>query len=216
MVYQSKAYNFVLRLISACVLAPIVLFVTKLGGLYFTCMLLMGAIIMGGEWSQMTIHKRNIWKIMGVPFILIPIFCLLWMIEQVPSEFTGNHINGTDMVISIFVFVWANDIGGYICGKVIGGYKLAPKISPNKTIAGFIGGVIFAIAVTPFMQYGAVFAAFVAVVASIGDLIESWIKRKCDVKDSGAIIPGHGGVLDRVDGVLLVAVVVAFSMKFFS
>lgn len=216
MVYQSKSYNFVLRLISAFVLAPIVLFIIKLGGMYFTALIITAAFIMGGEWAQMTQHKSTFWKFIGIPYLLLPCLSLLWIIEQVPSEFTGNKINGVDMVISIFVLVWANDIGGYIFGKLIGGYKLAPKISPNKTISGFFGGIILAVAVSNFLDYGSMFAGFVAIIASFGDLLESWIKRICKVKDSGALIPGHGGLLDRVDGVLAASLVVAFSMMYFS
>lgn len=208
MVYQSKAYNFILRLITACVLAPLVLFITKLAGFSFTAMIMMAAIIMGGEWSQMTYHKNNLWKMMGIVYILIPCMSLLWLIEQTPSEM-GPQINGVSMVISIFVLVWANDIGGYVFGKTIGGYKLCPKISPNKTVAGFIGGIMCAMAMALLLGDGLLFAAIIAIIASLGDLLESWIKRRCKVKDSGSIIPGHGGILDRVDGVLLVSVVVS-------
>jgi len=209
MVYQSKAYNFVLRLVAACVLAPLVLFVTSIGGEAFTAMVIAGAIIMGGEWSQMTYHKNNLWKLAGIPYILIPCLSLLWIIELEPDDFSAMQINGTSTVISIFVLVWANDIGGYIFGKLIGAPKLAPKISPNKTWAGFVGGIICAMAIAPLLSEKLVIAAIVAMIASAGDLLESWMKRRCKVKDSGSIIPGHGGLLDRVDGILLVATIIA-------
>lgn len=209
MVYQSKAYNFVLRSVVACVLAPLVLFITELGGYGFTAMVLMAAIIMGGEWSQITFHKNNPWKIMGIPYILLPCISLLWLIKQPLISVYDNNFTGVQLVIAIFVLVWLNDIGGYVFGKIIGGPKLAHNISPNKTIAGFIGGVIFAYLASLVLNYSYIFAIIVAILASIGDLIESWVKRKCKIKDSGSIIPGHGGMLDRVDGILLVSVVIA-------
>ncbi len=203
MAYQSKSYNFILRLITACVLAPLVLCIIKLSGYAFLTMIMAGAIIMGGEWSQITYHKSKAWKLMGIPYILIPCICLLWIIEQ---------NDGVRIITSIFVLVWANDIGGYVFGKLIGGYKLCPKISPNKTISGFVGGVVCAMAFAPLLENSFIFAIIVAIVASIGDLLESWIKRRCRIKDSGSIIPGHGGLLDRVDGILLVSVMLSAVM----
>jgi phosphatidate cytidylyltransferase len=214
MVYQSKSYNFVLRLITACVLAPIVLFIIKLGGWAFASLIMAAAIIMGGEWSQMTYHKNNLWKIAGIFYILIPSMSLLWLSGYTPSEFSNLQVSGASMIISIFVLVWANDIGGYVFGKTIGGYKLCPKISPNKTISGFIGGIVCSMAMAPLLDDGFIFAAIVAIIASLGDLLESWFKRCCKMKDSGSIIPGHGGLLDRVDGILLVSVVVAAATYF--
>jgi phosphatidate cytidylyltransferase len=115
----------------------------------------------------------------------------------------------------MMVVVWATDIFAYFAGRGIGGPKLAPKISPNKTWAGLLGGMAGA------MVVGAAFGIFfevdpplpylgapLALLAQLGDLYESSVKRKLGVKDSGAIIPGHGGVLDRVDGLLPVAIVV--------
>jgi phosphatidate cytidylyltransferase len=209
MVYQSKAYNFILRLISACVLAPIVLLMINLSGFYFTGMILLAAIILGGEWFSMTAKKSNFWKFSGILYILIACLSLLWIIKQNYLISDSIKINGVSTVISIFVLVWANDIGSYFFGRLIGGAKLCPKISPNKTWSGFFGGIAAALAVSPVVGEGLGAAGIVAIIASIGDLLESWAKRKCDIKDSGALIPGHGGLLDRVDGILLVAIFVA-------
>jgi phosphatidate cytidylyltransferase len=115
----------------------------------------------------------------------------------------------------LMVVVWATDIFAYFAGRGIGGPKLAPKISPNKTWAGLLGGMAGAMVIgvafglffeadPPFPYLGAP----LALLAQLGDLYESSVKRKLGVKDSGAILPGHGGVLDRVDGLLPVAVVV--------
>jgi phosphatidate cytidylyltransferase len=119
---------------------------------------------------------------------------------------------GLALTLWTLAIVWATDIGAYFSGRAIGGPKLAPALSPNKTWAGLGGGVLAALLV------GAVIAlafglprallglgAPLAVLAQIGDLFESWMKRKAGVKDSGRLLPGHGGALDRLDGVVPVA-----------
>ncbi len=209
MVYQSKSYNLVLRVISACILAPLVLIITKASGFYFVAMIITAAIIMGGEWYQMTHEKNKLWQISGVIYILVPCLSLLWISEQ---EYILNNtivFSGINTIISIFVLVWANDIGGYVFGRLLGGPKLCPKISPNKTWAGFFGGITCAVAISGMVSENLAIAGIIAIIASIGDLLESWIKRSCKAKDSGSLIPGHGGLLDRIDGILLVSVVVA-------
>jgi phosphatidate cytidylyltransferase len=118
-----------------------------------------------------------------------------------------------ELVFWLMLVTWATDIFAYFAGRSIGGPKLAPRISPNKTWAGLIGGMIGAALVgalaahlfgigTPFLYLGAA----MGLIAQLGDLYESWVKRRRGVKDSGAILPGHGGVLDRVDGLLPVVV----------
>lgn len=121
------------------------------------------------------------------------------------------------LVFWVMLVTWATDIGAYFAGRAIGGPKLAPRISPNKTWAGLIGGMAMAALVGWLVAGSQIFAlgmpflwigAPMAVIAQAGDLYESWEKRRCGVKDSGTILPGHGGVLDRVDGLLVVAVAV--------
>jgi phosphatidate cytidylyltransferase len=114
--------------------------------------------------------------------------------------------------------VWATDIFAYFAGRGIGGAKLAPSISPNKTWAGLAGGMLGAgitgLAVSYYFQLSILWAAasvFLAIASQGGDLFESWLKRRTGVKDSGALLPGHGGVLDRLDGVVPVAVIVALA-----
>jgi phosphatidate cytidylyltransferase len=114
----------------------------------------------------------------------------------------------------VMVVTWATDICAYFAGRSIGGPKLAPKLSPNKTWAGLIGGMIgaglFGYAVSSYFGLGAPFdyiGAPMGALAQAGDLYESWLKRRAGVKDSGTILPGHGGALDRLDGLLPVAVV---------
>ncbi len=125
----------------------------------------------------------------------------------------------------LFAVVWATDIGAYVLGKMIGGPRLAPRVSPGKTWAGacggFAGGVAASIAVgftmpvagwidtTPNAGLLIVFGALASVIAQLGDLGESLLKRRAGLKDSGHLIPGHGGVLDRLDGFLAVVLVLA-------
>jgi phosphatidate cytidylyltransferase len=113
--------------------------------------------------------------------------------------------------IPLLILVWATDIGAYLVGRFIGGIKLCPAISPNKTVSGAVGGLFFAILTTSgvlFYQKESFFftdillIAMTSLVSQGGDLWESSLKRLCGVKDSGRLIPGHGGVLDRVDGLL--------------
>lgn len=112
--------------------------------------------------------------------------------------------------------VWGTDIGAYFSGKAIGGPKLAPNFSPNKTWAGLIGGIITATLVSAIFVMTTelrvpvvALAVALAIVAQLGDLLESWLKRRADVKDSSNLFPGHGGALDRLDGLLPVAICVA-------
>jgi len=111
--------------------------------------------------------------------------------------------------------VWACDIGAYFAGRTIGGPKLMPRVSPNKTWAGLLGGVagagLFAAILTLWGLDWRLAAAtpLLAVLAQAGDLYESWLKRRAGVKDSGSLLPGHGGVLDRLDGLVPVAPVAA-------
>ncbi len=125
-----------------------------------------------------------------------------------------NHVEGgMVLVFYLFLMVWLTDIFAMFAGKTIGGPKLAPVISPNKTWAGLMGGmlgamaggVIFALVLDISVSLSLLLiSAFFAVIAQAGDLVESWVKRRFQVKDSGSLLPGHGGLLDRVDGVISV------------
>ncbi len=118
----------------------------------------------------------------------------------------------------VFLIVWATDVGAYFAGRAIGGPKLAPVISPKKTWAGFYGGVAAATVLGTLWVYltglGATYlllAPLFSAAAQGGDLFESWMKRRAGVKDSGTMLPGHGGVFDRLDGLIPVAVLTACS-----
>ena len=154
--------------------------------------------------------RRPLWLAGGVLYIGLPCAGLAWFRSEAFGEFSGV------VTIWLFLTVWAVDIGGYVFGRSLGGPKLAPRISPNKTWSGLIGGVICAailayLAATylrfPPWQF-IVCGAVLGVVEQVGDLLESWIKRRFLVKDMGNLIPGHGGLFDRVDGLLAVSFVV--------
>lgn len=150
------------------------------------------------------------WTLFGVIYILVPCVALMWL--------RAEPAMGLATVIWLLVVVWATDTGAYFFGRAIGGPKMAPRISPNKTWAGLIGGVGTAaligvpagyLAGVPSYTSLAISGAVLAVVGQIGDVFESSIKRRFGVKDSGTIIPGHGGLFDRLDSLLFVAVVYA-------
>jgi len=147
------------------------------------------------------------WIALGVVYIGVPTLLLVWLRDEV----------GRQTVYWLFLLVWATDTGAYAFGRLIGGPKLAPRVSPKKTWAGLAGGMLCAAAIgggfaallgVDGWAALAALSAALAVVAQIGDLFESGVKRHFGVKDAGGIMPGHGGLLDRVDG-LLAAVVVA-------
>lgn len=141
---------------------------------------------------------------LGLPYLGLTVVALLHLRQD-----------GWQPVIWLLVVVWGTDIGGYIFGRWIGGPKLAPRLSPKKTWAGLIGGaglaaLAGAVAIAVLHRAGSTLvavpgAALLALVAQAGDLAESAVKRHYGVKDSGDLIPGHGGVLDRIDGLLAAA-----------
>ncbi|MGK6324099.1 phosphatidate cytidylyltransferase [Sphingomonas sp. DT-51] len=140
---------------------------------------------------------------LGVVYCALPVLALVVLRRQ------GDGLLETFWAMSL---VWACDIGAYFAGRAIGGPKLAPRLSPNKTWAGLVGGaaaastlgaVLYAAAGLPAPL--ALASPLLAVLAQGGDLYESWLKRRAGVKDSGNILPGHGGVLDRLDGLVPVA-----------
>lgn len=205
--------NLKQRIISACILAPLVLIIIIYGGMVFNALILTAAIIMAFEWHDMTVlhaeeqdRKRGIyWQSAGIFYILLPCISLI-ALRGLP--------HGLSFILWILAVVWATDIAAYFAGRMIGGPKLAPTISPNKTWAGLGGGVIAASLVGLIVALlhssahpvGLAFlSGILAIIAQAGDLLESGLKRHFGIKDSGAIIPGHGGLLDRVDGILTVA-----------
>jgi phosphatidate cytidylyltransferase len=147
------------------------------------------------------IDERPLWEGFGPLYLCIPAFSAM-LIRAEP--------HGIWILVGAFLAIWATDTGALIAGNLIGGRKLAPVISPNKTWSGTLGGVVAAAAIEAILMafiggdivLGALYGAGIAVVAHAGDLFESWMKRKFQRKDSGSLIPGHGGMLDRIDSAL--------------
>ena len=246
------------RLISAVILAPLVLLCLWVGGLPYTILMLGAAIGLAWEWVSLcgtaplgrlgapvigavtaaalaaalghaevglillvagTIvtsllvrgapHKRAL--ALGVPYVGVGVVALLWL--------RADPQAGLVNLLFPLLLVWGSDIGAYLAGRVLGGPKLAPRISPGKTWSGAIGGLIGAVAmgwlVVSWSGQPAAFARVAAIAvglgifAQAGDLLESLIKRRFGVKDSGTLIPGHGGLLDRLDALLIAAPVAA-------
>lgn len=186
------------------------------GGTVFAVLVALIATVMYLEWSRMVGRWGWQWQLFGFAYCLAPAVSLLWIRER--AEYEGIGL-GFDLLIWVFLVVWATDIGAYFAGRAIGGPKLAPSISPNKTIAGLVGGVISAALLAGawvyFVKLPAMLlwlAVLFAVAAQLGDLFESGLKRRAGVKDSGTWLPGHGGLLDRLDGLVPVAVLTAALM----
>lgn len=162
-------------------------------------------------WLVARSHPGSGWAVLGALYVALPALALVWLREH----------GGLPTLLWVFVVVWVTDTGGYVFGKNIGGPKMSPRISPNKTWAGLFGGAISAMiagGVVAFLVNPEAALALIvtsgglAIVEQVSDLSESFVKRRFGVKDSGHIIPGHGGVLDRVDGLVLTAPVVALAV----
>ena len=154
-------------------------------------------------------NAAPIWTAAGLAWIIGPCIGFVWLRAD-PTE-------GPATAFWLLAVVWAIDTAAYVAGKTIGGPRLAPRISPKKTWAGLIGGLLAAVLVglaTALIigsnQIGriALLSGALAIVEQIGDMAESFAKRRFGVKDSGNLIPGHGGLLDRLDGMLAVVVAV--------
>jgi phosphatidate cytidylyltransferase len=145
----------------------------------------------------------------GCAYILLAAIGLVWL--------RADSATGRADWLFLVALVWASDIGAYVAGRAIGGPRLAPRISPGKTVSGALGGLLAAVlvgivaALSLAASYSAspwraaLLAGLLGVVAQAGDLGESYVKRHFGVKDSGRLIPGHGGLLDRLDALLAVA-----------
>lgn len=178
-------------------------------GLTLLALVLAGSVLTGA----LAASQRRLWTMAGFVYAMVAAIASVLM-RQDP---------GMGLVALLFVFfvVWASDIGGYFAGRAIGGAKLWPRVSPKKTWAGAIGGLLASMAVAAcFGVFGVgrllpliAVGAGLAVVSQCGDLFESAVKRHFGVKDSSQIIPGHGGLMDRLDG-FVAAIVVAAIMGF--
>lgn len=154
-------------------------------------------------------RSQGIWSTGGLIWITLPCIGLVWL--------RHDPVVGMQMVLWILATVWATDIAAYAVGRTVGGPRLAPRISPAKTWSGLAGGAVASAVVgcvanlviggSHWLAFTAI-GALLALVEQAGDLAESYAKRRFGAKDSGSLIPGHGGLLDRLDGLLAVVIAV--------
>ena len=179
-----------------------------LGGYYFAVLVAAAATLMFYEWTKMVRGWGAAWNIGGFFYALIPALAMLWVRDR--------SADGLALILWVFIVTWTTDIAAFFVGRAFGRAKLAPAISPNKTWAGLYGGMAGATILaggwallTGLNHALLLLAPLLALAAQGGDLFESWMKRRAGVKDSGDWLPGHGGSLDRLDGLVPVAILTA-------
>ena len=199
--------EFEKRLLSSFILIPIAIFFIIQGSIFFIFFLSILFLVTSYEWFQMS-KRNNLLKLLGIIFLLFSFYTAFEIRE---------HKNFKYFLFIVVVCIFT-DIGGYIFGKIFNGPKLT-KISPNKTYAGVFGS--FLLSLIAGLIYTNYFFAkkevtdadhllifliilFISFISQIGDLVISYFKRKAKLKDTGKILPGHGGLLDRIDGLIFV------------
>ena len=191
--------NLALRVVSAIVLAPLALLAAYLGGWPFAVFWGLAALAVLWEWTKLVTGPS--WIIAGIGYAGVML--------TAPMVLRADAELGFLAILLLFAIVWTTDILGYFAGRAFGGPKLLPAVSPKKTWSGAIAGALSAmiVAVLVASYFGtfnrvaiAIIALLLSVVAQLGDLLESWVKRKFGAKDASQLIPGHGGVMDRLDG----------------
>ena len=196
------------RTATGLVLIAAALAAAAVGGTVFAIFVAAIATAMFYEWTRIVRGWGAAWYASGFVYALVPALALLWIRER------DEH--GLYLLLWAFIVTWSTDIGAYFAGRRFGRRKLAPAISPGKTVEGLYGGIAAATLLGGAWALATglgvallALAPILAIAAQAGDLFESSMKRRARVKDSGAWLPGHGGVLDRLDGLVPVAVLTA-------
>ena len=192
------------RILSSIILLPTVLFFIIKGSFLFNFFIFICFLITTYEWLKLS--KNNLFKVFGTIFIAISFYTIF----KIRNEFDRDYYH----LLLVVIICVSTDIGGYVFGNIFKGPKLT-KISPKKTYSGVIGSFLLSLIFTNlFLEFSSnvqnfeftkemfLFILLVSFVSQIGDLIISYFKRKSKMKDTGTIIPGHGGILDRIDGVI--------------
>ena len=207
--------EFEKRILSSLILIPIAVFFIIKGSLFFTFFLCLLFLATSYEWLKM-VKKNNLLKILGIIFLFFS-FCVAFIIREADSF---------KPFLFIVIICISTDIGGYIFGKIFKGPKLT-KISPNKTYAGVFGSFLLSLMagliyinyfgknqITNSDNLFILFSIlFISLISQIGDLVISYFKRKAKLKDTGKILPGHGGLLDRIDGLVFVMPIIYIFSK---
>jgi phosphatidate cytidylyltransferase len=195
-----------IRTLTGAILVLIALLAAYVGEDLFALLVAMVATAMFYEWTRIIRGWGFGWYVSGFFYALLPALALLWVREH----------GGFDLLLWAFIVTWSTDIGAFFAGRRFGKRKLAASISPNKTMEGLYGGMAAATLCGGAWALGAglgkpllAFPPLLAIAAQMGDLFESWMKRRAGIKDSGNWLPGHGGFLDRLDGLVPVAVLTA-------
>ena len=192
--------EFFKRLLSSIVLIPVVFFFTVKGSFIFNFFLLVCFFITSYEWFRMI--KKSLIKVSGIIFLILSFYSMY----KIRNDFDRDFLH----LLFVTIVCVSTDLGGYIFGKILGGPKLT-KISPKKTYTGSIGSFLLAIILTNiYLNYEDVeftieifiFVLIISIISQLGDIFISYCKRLSKIKDTGKIIPGHGGLLDRVDGMI--------------
>ena len=198
--------ELVVRTLTGLILIVAALLVAFQGGYLLAFVVAAIATALFYEWTRLTRGWGAVWYIGGFFYALFPALALLWIRERA----------GIDLLLWAFMVTWSTDIGAYFAGRKFGRRKLAPTISPGKTLEGLLGGIAAATLLGGAWVFAVGFgrpllglAPLFAIAAQAGDLFESSIKRRAGAKDSGSWLPGHGGLLDRLDGLVPVAVLTA-------
>ena len=210
------------RVISGLILAPLVVGIIIAGGWFFGAMILAAAFISLYEFLKLVDGTKNKWFHIIIGTVYLGLCFGSYVLIRTGYE------QGAWLALVTILCVWASDTGAYFVGKKVGGPKMAPRLSPNKTWAGLGGSMVFCGISLVLLHYAAiplqsvlntnlgldssntpcifVIGVLLGLVGQAGDLMKSFYKRRAGVKDSGHLIPGHGGLLDRIDSLLLVSV----------
>ncbi|MCB2067675.1 MAG: phosphatidate cytidylyltransferase [Erythrobacter sp.] len=228
-----KKSDLGVRTLSAIVMLAVAGGALWLGGWWWNALVAAIAIGVLWEWWNLVrafahdVPARSIWIVGGLLYVVVAALTLTSLRQQ-DAAFYGSPGDNVGLLKSILLvtLIIGVDVGAYFAGRTIGGPKIAPKISPSKTWAGLGGGILgafaifcaYALLLVPYwfdhpvsvtsIPTALVVAIVVACLAQAGDFFESWMKRRAGVKDSGNLIPGHGGLFDRVDGLLAVSFVI--------
>ena len=202
------------RVLSSIILIPIALFFVIKGSFLFNFFIFICFLITTYEWLKLS--KNNLLKLFGTIFIVISFYAIF----KIRNEFDKDYFH----LLLVVIICASTDIGGYLFGNIFKGPKLT-KISPKKTYSGVIGSFLLSLIFTnlfldflsnvetfEFTKEMFLFILLVSFISQIGDIIVSYFKRKSKIKDTGTIIPGHGGILDRIDGMIFA---LPFSYVFF-
>ncbi len=216
---EAKKSDLGVRAASAVVMLAVFVAAVWLGGWVWSIFALLVGLIVLGEWSRIVwrmtpaVANRALGLLLGVIYVGgATLFLAVFGNDQAMGVPEGKpHW----LLVALIGVVIATDTGAYFSGRAIGGPKIAPSISPSKTWAGLMGGMVCAglflaafslVALMNWTIWGSFLAGAIgAVIAQAGDFLESWMKRQASLKDSGNLIPGHGGFFDRVDGLLAVS-----------